>query len=91
MIVQFVLLLVFFNNYLISEHYVSELIYLTLAVGDNPQPYCIRFVSIVEYGIILNQYSIITNAAAFKRALLAKNVKTIYTKACIFLGIQIFE
>ena len=27
-----------FNNYLISEHYVSELIYVTLSLGGNPQP-----------------------------------------------------
>ena len=39
-----------FNNYLIiSEHYVSELIYVTLSLGGNPQPQCIKVVSFVEY------------------------------------------
>ena len=29
---------ILFNNYLISEHYVSELIYVTLSLGANSQP-----------------------------------------------------
>ena len=48
-----------FNNYLISEHYVSELIYVTLSFGGNPQPECIKVVSFVEYGNWRDYYLLI--------------------------------